>query len=73
MELTRGYLGLIGAVIRSGLNENLEYPLTTDGRYWCSLGNLDPEYVFKRATTAFDVPYVQMANIRELHDTHGND
>ncbi len=66
MEVTRGYLGLVAAVIRSGLDyENRGYPLTTDGRYWCSLGNLDPEHVFKRANTSFGEPRVQMANIRE--------
>jgi hypothetical protein len=50
MDLRRGYLGLVAAVIRSGLDkEDWEYPLTTDGRYWCALGNLDPEYVTRRA------------------------
>ena len=71
MEITRGYLGLIAAVIRSGLNdEKEEYPLTTDGRYWCSLGNIDPEYVIRRANrpvpeTSIAEPFVQMANTQE--------
>jgi hypothetical protein len=65
MEVKIGYLGLVAAVIRSGLNEDLEYPLTTDGRYWCSLGNLDPEYVFKRANKSFAEPYVRIANIQD--------
>lgn len=60
MEVTRGYLGLVAAVIRSGLDkENWEYPLTTDGRYWCSLGNLDPEYIFSRANTWFEEPLLE--------------
>jgi hypothetical protein len=71
METTKGYLGLIAAVIRSGLNdENREYPLTSDGRYWCSLGNIDPEYVIKRADRSVPEPsvaesQVQMANIQD--------
>ncbi len=65
MDVKKGYLGLVAAVIRSGLdNENLGYPLTTDGRYWCSLGNLDPEYVLRRANTSFWQRYVLMANIQ---------
>ena len=66
MEMTKGYLGLIAAVIRSGLNdENREYPLTSDGRYWCSLGNIDPEYVFRRADRSAGEPQVQMVNTKE--------
>ena len=65
MDVTRGYLGLVAAVIRSGLdNENRKYPLTTDGRYWCVLGNLDPEYVFNRANTSFWERDVQIPNIQ---------
>ena len=59
METTKGYLGLIAAVIRSGLHdENREYPLTADGRFWCSLGNIDPEYVIKRANKPFGDTHV---------------
>lgn len=44
------YLGLIAALIRSGLaKENWAYPLTDDGQSCCFLGNLDPEYVSKRS------------------------
>ncbi len=65
MEVKIGYLGLVAAVIRSGLDEDLEYPLTIDGRYWCSLGNLDPEYVFRRANKSLGRSYVPVANIQE--------
>jgi len=54
METAIGYLGLVAAVIRSGLkDESWEYPLTDDGRYWCGLANIDPEHVSKRATKSF--------------------
>ena len=50
MTVPAGYLALIGAVIRSGmLKENQEYPLTAGGRFWCSLGNIHPEYLIRRA------------------------
>lgn len=68
METTIGYLGLVAAVIRSGLkNESWEYPLTADGRYWCDLANIDPEHVSRRATTSFPFaePSIQMADIQE--------
>lgn len=66
MDTTIGYLGLVAAVIRSGLkNESWEYPLTADGRYWCGLGNIDPEHVSKRATKFFVEPSVPMAEIQE--------
>ena len=66
MEITKGYLGLIAAVIRSGLNdETREYPLTTDGRYWCTLGNIDPEYVTRRADRSSGEPQAQMADTRD--------
>ena len=66
MEITKGYLGLIAAVIRSGLNdETREYPLTSDGRYWCTLGNIDPEYVTRRADRSAGEPQAQMADTRD--------
>ena len=69
--MTIGYLGLIAAVIRSGLKyESWEYPLTDDGRYWCDLGNLDPEQVSKQATKSFAEPFVQFEGIQELDVTH---
>ena len=67
MESLRGYLGLVGAVIRSGMDkESSEYPLTTDGRYWCSLGNLDPDYVFRRVNTSHGRTYVQTAKMKAM-------
>ncbi len=65
MEVKTGYLGLVAAVIRSGLDEDVEYPLTTDGRHWCSLGNLDPEYVLRRANKSYARSSVPVANIQE--------
>ena len=56
MDTNNGYLGLVAAVIRSGLkDESPKYPLTKDGRYWCGLGNINPEYVSLRAFTLFPV------------------
>ncbi len=67
MEMRIGYLGLVAAVIHSGLKyESWEYALTVDGRYWCGLGNIDPEHVARQATTSFAEPSIQTANIPEL-------
>ena len=44
------YLRLVGAVIRSGINtEGANYLLTSDGQYWCLLGDLDLEVVCAKA------------------------
>lgn len=47
------YIDLVGAIIRSGLNqEGPDYLLTDGGRYWCFTGNLDPAAVLRLAVNS---------------------
>lgn len=44
------YVHFIAAIIRSGLQqEGPAYVSTSGGRYWCELGQLDPEALIAQA------------------------
>lgn len=44
------YLSLVARVIKTGIEkEGPEYLRTSGGEYWCLVGNLNPEMVWRRA------------------------
>ena len=50
-EISIGYVQLMAVVIRRGLeSEGPGYALTPGGTFWCWLGNVWPDYVWKEAS-----------------------